>query len=444
MLIEERIRNTIIEENVKTLKLQFTDLMGTLKSVDVPVSQIESVLKGEVMFDGSSIEGFVRIMEADMFLKPDLNTFNILSWNDSVYGRTARIICDVHRTNGNAFEGDPRSNLKRVLEKLEALGFKSFNIGLEPEFYLFELDDNKKPTMITSDNKGYFDLAPFDSSTDTRRDIVLELEHLGFEVEASHHEVGPGQNEVNFKYAGALETCDNLQTFKLVVKNIAATHNQYASFMPKPLETEAGNGMHVNCSLTNLQGENAFFDENDPMKLSDIARYWIGGIMKHARALSAITNPIVNSYKRLTPGYEAPCYIAWSTENRSTFIRIPAVRGVGTRTEIRSVDPSANPYLAMAAILEAGIDGIVNKIEPIPPSYLNLFDLSREEREDLGIYNLPSSLKDALKELKLNPIIKDSLGEHIYEKFNEAKTKEWNAYRKHISQWEVDMYFLRT
>lgn len=444
MYTKETIREIVKSENVKTIKLQFTDLLGTLKSVDVPASQLETIFNGEVMFDGSSIEGFVRIMEADMFLIPDLSTFIILSWQDSKYGRTARIICDINKTDGSSFVGDPRSNLKRVLKEMEELGFSKFNIGLEPEFYLFELDQHGKPTLNPTDTNSYFDLAPFDTSTDTRNDIVLELEHLGFEIEASHHEVGPGQNEINFKYANALETCDNLQTFKLVVKQAAARHNQFASFMPKPMMLQAGNGMHANCSLSDHDGNNVFYDENDDMQLSDIARYWIGGIMKHAPALTAITNPTVNSYKRLTPGYEAPCYIGWSTENRSTFIRIPATRKAGTRTEIRSVDPSANPYLAMAAILACGLDGIKNKIEPIAPSYLNLFSLTQDERDKLGIISLPTSLKSALDALEKDEVVKNAIGEHIYEKFVLAKTKEWSSYRRHVTQWELDQYFRNT
>lgn len=444
MYTKEQIKQLVLENDVRIIKLQFTDLLGTLKSVDVPTSQIETIFEGQVMFDGSSIEGFVRIMEADMFLVPDLSTFIILSWQESKYGKIARIICDINKTDGTPFIGDPRSNLKRALKNMESLGFSKFNIGLEPEFYLFDLDSNGKPTLNPSDTNSYFDLAPFDTSTDTRNEIVRKLEHLGFEIEASHHEVGPGQNEINFKYANALETCDNLQTFKLVVKQAASKHNQFASFMPKPIMNEAGNGMHANCSLTDNEGNNVFYDENDPMQLSDIARYWIGGIMKHAPALTAITNPIVNSYKRLTPGYEAPCYIGWSTENRSTFIRIPATRKAGTRTEIRSVDPSANPYLALACILECGLDGIKNKIEPIAPSYLNLFDLTKQERDDLGIASLPTSLKSALDALEKDEVVQNALGAHIYEKFMLAKNQEWSSYRRHVTQWELDNYFRNT
>lgn len=440
MYTEEQIREIIIKENVRTIKLQFTDMIGTLKSVDVPISQLDSIFENQVMFDGSSIEGFVRIMEADMFLYPDLSTFLILSWDDSKYGRTARFICDVHKPDKTPFLGDPRQNLKRIIKKMNDLGFKDFNVGLEPEFYLFKKDEHGNPTLTPHDNGSYFDLSPIASSDDCRRDIVLELEHLGFEIEASHHEVGPGQNEINFKYANVLETCDNLQTFKLAVKNIAREHNLYASFMPKPIENEAGNGMHSNCSLTDFEGNNVFFDKNDPMQLSSIARHWIAGIMENARALTAVTNPTINSYKRLTPGYEAPCYVAWSTENRSTFIRIPATRGAGTRTEIRSVDPSANPYLAMAAILECGLYGIANKLEAPEPSFQNLFALTRDEREAQGIKNLPSSLYDAMKELKKNEIVKEALGEHIYEKFSIAKSKERAAYNKAISKWEIENY----
>ena len=438
MKTKEYIKNQIMEKDIKFIRLQFTDMLGALKSVEVPVSQIDMVLNNQVMFDGSSIDGFVRIMEADMFLYPDLDTFLIIKEN------IARIICDVHKTDGSVFEGDPRSNLKRVIKEMRELGFKDFNIGLEPEFYLLKLDENNNPTNITNDYQSYFDLSAIENAGDCTREIVLRLEEIGFEIEASHHEVGPGQYEINFKYADVLETCDKLQTYKHVVKDVASKYGLYASFMPKLFSQEAGSGMHTNCSLSDENGNNVFYDKNANLQLSDTCRYWIAGIMKHARALCALTNPIVNSYKRLTPGYEAPCYIAWSTENRSTFIRIPASRQQATRTEIRSVDCSANPYLAMAAILAAGLDGIKNKLEPMKPSYINIFELSRKKRKELKIENLPNSLKDALNSLEENKLIQEAIGEHIYIKFMEAKKKEWSNYRHQITDWEIQQYLYTT
>lgn len=431
---KDYIKSEIESKGIKFIRLQFTDLLGTLKSVEVPVSQIDKVLNNEIMFDGSSIEGFVRIMEADMFLCPDLETFLIIK--DDI----ARIICDIQKTNGEMFDGDPRSNLKRIIKQMKEQGFGEFNIGLEPEFYLLKLDENNNITNIPNDHSSYFDLSAIEAAGDCLREIVLKLEKIGFEIETSHHEVGPGQYEINFKYSNVLEACDNLQTYKYVIKDIAFKYGLYASFMPKPFSDKAGNGMHANCSLTDLDGNNIFYDEHDALQLSRTCRYWIGGIMKHARALSALTNPIVNSYKRLTPGYEAPCYIAWSTENRSTFIRIPASRKEATRTEIRSVDCSANPYLAMAAILSAGLDGIINKIEPPKPSYINIFELTRKERIAMNIENLPSSLKDALNSLEENQVIIDSIGNHIFKNFMEFKKREWADYRHQITDWEIKQY----
>ena len=428
------------DENVKYVRLMFTDLMGTIKNVEVPVSQLETALDGKVMFDGSSIEGFVRIQEADMFLKPDFNSWLILSWEKTTYGKVARLICDVYKTDGTPFEGDPRTILRRNLAKMKDLEFSSFNVGVEPEFFLFKLDEKGEPTLEFNDRGGYFDLAPIDGAEDCRRDIVLELEKVGYEVEASHHEVAQGQHEINFKYANALELCDKLQTFKLIVKTIAKRHGLHATFMPKPIAKINGSGMHVNCSLFDNEGNNVFNDPNGELGLSEIARNWIAGIMKHARSFTAITNPSVNSYKRLIPGYEAPCYVSWSDANRSAMIRIPASRGVGTRTEIRSVDPSTNPYLALSVILSAGLDGVVNKLASVDPVYLNLYELSREQRESMGILNLPGTLKDAVKELKKSDFMKESLGQHAFEKFIQAKTKEWNDYRVAVHDWEIKRY----
>ncbi|MDD3191927.1 MAG: type I glutamate--ammonia ligase [Bacilli bacterium] len=441
MKTKEEILRIIQEENVRYIKLQFTDMLGTIKSVELPISQIEDVLTAQVMFDGSSIEGFVRIKEADMYLVPDLDTFLILPLESNGYGKVARMICDVHLPNGLPFAGDPRSNLKRIIQKMRSYGLHDINIGLEPEFYLFRQNEKEEPILDFSDQASYFDMAPIDGSETCRHDIVLELEKLGMVVEASHHEVGPGQNEINFRFSGALATCDNVQTFKQVVKQVARKHHLHASFMPKPALGMAGNGMHTNCSLTDQAGNNLFFDSNSPSHLSDICLQWMSGILKHARSMSAITNPIVNSYKRLVPGYEAPCYICWSDANRSSMIRIPAVRGKATRAELRNVDCAANPYLMIAAIISAGLDGIQNKLPIVAPVYDNIFEYTREEREQKGILNLPENLKDAIKELKKSDLMRETLGEHIYQKYIQAKELEWDEYRKLIHAWEWKRYF---
>lgn len=441
MKSKEWICKKVKEEDVRYLKLQFTDMLGTIKSVEVPISQLDDVLDGKMMFDGSSIEGFVRIKEADMYLSPDFNTFLILPLESNGYGKVARMICDVYLPNGKPFPGDPRYNLKRILHEMQNLGFKDLNIGVEPEFYLFKQDERGNPIMEFSDQGGYFDMAPLDGSESCRHDIVLELEKLGFFVEMSHHEVGPGQNEINFRFSSAIEACDNVQTFKQVVKQVARRHGLYASFMPKPVINLAGNGMHTNCSLTGLEGNNLFYDPQTPNQLSNLCLRWMSGIIKHARSISALTNPTVNSYKRLVPGYEAPCYICWSDANRSSMIRIPAVRGKGTRTEIRNVDCSANPYLAIAAILAAGLDGIVNEIDIVAPVYDNIFEYTREEREKCGILNLPENLKDAIKELKKSDLMRKTLGDHIYHKYITAKELEWDEYRMLIHSWELKKYF---
>ncbi len=436
---KEEILKRAKEADVKYIRLCFTDIHGLIKNVEIPVRKLEDALNNEVMIDGSSIDGFARLQEADMFLYPDYDTWLILSWENTEYGKVAQLICDIYTPDGEPFEGDPRFVLKRNLEKMRAMGFEKFNIGLEPEFFLFK-KKNGNVTLECNDQGGYFDLSPVDGSENTRRDIVLELEKLGFKMEASHHEVAPGQQEINFEFEDALEACDRLQSFKLVVKNVAARHGYHASFMPKPIAGVNGSGMHTNCSLTFKDGENAFYDADGKMQLSDTCRYWIGGLMEHARHYTAITNPIVNSYKRLIPGFEAPSYISWSDINRSTMIRIPASRGKGTRTEVRSVDPSANPYLAMSVILASGLDGIERKVDPVDPVYVNLFEMNRESREEMGIKNLPENLKDALKELKKDKLIKEALGNHVLEKFLAAKYNEWDRYRASISEWEIDTY----
>lgn len=391
---KEDIKRLIEEKNVSFIRLQFTDILGTIKNVEIPVSQLDKALENKMMFDGSSIEGFVRIEESDMYLYPDLDTFVVFPWT-SEKGKVARLICDVYTAKGEPFAGDPRNNLKRILKKMEDMGFSSFNLGPEPEFFLFKLDAKGEPTLEVNDHGGYFDLAPTDLGENCRRDIVLELEEMGFEIEASHHEVAPGQHEIDFKYADAVTACDNIQTFKLVVKTIARKHGLHATFMPKPLFGEAGSGMHFNVSLFKGK-ENAFYDESTELGLSNTAMQFMAGVLAHVQGFTAVTNPTVNSYKRLVPGYEAPCYVAWSAQNRSPLIRIPSARGLSTRVEVRSVDPSANPYLAMAVILEAGLEGIRQNLTPPAAINRNIYVMSEEERQANGIENLPAALDDAL------------------------------------------------
>jgi glutamine synthetase len=426
------------EEGVKFIRLQFTDILGTIKNVEIPFSQLEKALDNKMMFDGSSIEGFVRIEESDMYLFPDLDTWLVFPWT-AEKGKVARLICDIYNPDGTPFEGDPRNNLKRVLKEMEELGFSDFNLGPEPEFFLFKLDVNGEPTLELNDNGGYFDLAPTDLGENCRRDIALELEEMGFEIEASHHEVAPGQHEIDFKYASALRACDDIQTFKLVVKTIARKHGLHATFMPKPLFGVNGSGMHCNMSLFK-DGKNAFFDEKGDLQLSDTARQFLAGTIKHATAFTAITNPTVNSYKRLVPGYEAPCYVAWSAQNRSPLIRIPASRGISTRVEVRSVDPAANPYLAMSVLLAAGLDGIKNNLEAPKPIDRNIYVMDKKEREEAGITDLPATLHAALEELKKDEVIVKSLGGHIFEHFVEAKEIEWDMFRTQVHPWEREQY----
>lgn len=437
---KEAILNDALEKNVRFIRLMFTDITGTIKNVEVPFSQLEKALDGNMMFDGSSIEGFVRIEESDMYLVPDYETWLVFNWHEKEGdARIARLICDVESTNRKPFAGDPRSNLKRVLEQMKTFGFTEFNLGPEPEFFLFKLDENGEPTMSLNDNGGYFDLAPTDLAENCRRDIVLELEELGFEIEASHHEVAPGQHEIDWKYSDAITACDNIQTFKLIVKSVARRHHLHATFMPKPIFGINGSGMHFNMSLFNSQG-NAFFDEHTDDQLSQDAYYFVGGLLKYARSYTAVCNPTVNSYKRLVPGYEAPVYVAWSEQNRSPLIRIPASRGNSTRVEIRSVDPSANPYLALAVLLGAGLKGIEDKIDPPSTVDRNIYAMTREERLAEGVNDLPGSLREALKELRREPVILDALGSHISQNFIAEKTMEYFAYQRHVSEWEVNKY----
>lgn len=436
-LTKEDILKKAEEKNVKFVRLQFVDILGTIKNVAITIQQLPAALDGKIMFDGSSIEGYTRVNESDMYLKPDYGTFTVFPWRP-MDGAVARLMCDVFTPEGKPFKGCPRSILKKVIKEAREMGFEMY-VGPEPEFFLFEKDENGRPTTITNDKGGYFDLSPVDLGENTRRDIVLALEEMGFSVEASHHEVAPGQHEIDFKYENALKTADNIATFKFVTKIIAMQHGLHATFMPKPLFGEAGSGMHVNQSLFR-NGENAFYDPDNELKLSQLAYNYIGGILKHAPAITAISNPIINSYKRLVTGYEAPVYISWSTQNRSALIRVPSARKKGTRVELRSPDPAANPYLAMAVILKAGLDGIKNKIEPGEQVTEDIFSMTVEERSACGIQSLPGDVMEAVECLNQDEVIKNTLGDHVFSKFVEGKLIEWEVYRTRVHGWELEQY----
>ncbi len=432
------------ENDVQFIRLQFTDLFGQLKNVAITPSQLDKCLDNKCMIDGSSIEGFVRIEESDMYLHPDLDTFVVLPWRPQ-QGKVARFICDVHMPDGSPFEGSPRYILKRQLDRVRDMGY-IFNVGPELEFFLFQTNDKGDPTTETHDNAGYFDLGPTDMGENARREMVLVLEQMGFEVEASHHEVAPGQHEIDFRFDDALTTADRVMTFKLVVKTIAQRHGLHATFMPKPISGINGSGMHTNMSLMKINDKgntNVFCDEKDPLGLSLLARQFIAGVLAHMKGITAITNPTVNSYKRLVPGFEAPVYIAWSPSNRSPLIRIPAARGKSTRVELRSPDPTCNPYLSFAIILAAGLDGIEKKM--VPPSTVeqNIFLMTAEERTSQGIFSLPGSLEEALGFFKINPLAKDVLGAHVFPRFIEAKEKEWDEFRTKVTPWELDSYLTK-
>lgn len=435
------VRQLLKEHEVAFLRLQFTDILGRNKNVEVPTSQFDKALAGEIMFDGSSVQGFTRIEESDMLLRPDPDTFLLLppAIEGSVRGQVARLICDVHLPDGTPFQGDPRWVLKRQIRRLTELGYDDLFVGVEPEFYLFRRGPEGAPTTVTNDGAGYFDLAPVDRGEDARRDMVNALTDLGFEIEAAHHEVGPGQHEIDFKYADAITTADSIQTFRTVVKRIAMNHGLHATFMPKPVAGIAGSGMHTHLSVFK-GGENAFFDPKAEYQLSTTSLAWIGGLIEHAPGMVAITNPTVNSYKRLTPGHEAPTNIAWSVSNRSAMIRIPARRGNGTRAELRMPDPSANPYLALAVTVAAGIDGLERGLTPPPPIARNIFEMSVRDRRRHKIKELPANLREAITNLKRDRIVVDALGDHVYRHFVEAKTLEYDEYRIAVHGWELDRY----
>ncbi|MGN0467815.1 MAG: type I glutamate--ammonia ligase [Acutalibacteraceae bacterium] len=434
---KQDILKIVKEQDVKFIFLQFTDILGMLKSVSITASQLEKALDNRCTFDGSSIDGFVRIEESDMCLHPDYDTFEILPWR-SASGKTARIICDVYFADGTPFEGDPRYVLKKAIRQAADMGY-TCNVGPECEFFLFHLDEDGRPTTGSHDAGGYFDLGPVDRGENCRKDICLALENMGFEIEASHHENARAQHEIDFKYDEVLKTADNVMTFKYVVKNLANQHGLYATFMPKPVFGISGSGMHTNISLFK-EGKNAFCDESDSLGLSAVAYNFIAGIMHHIKAMTVLTNPLVNSYKRLVPGYEAPVHIAWSAKNRSPLIRIPSAKGTGTRIELRNPDPAANPYLEMAASIFAGLDGIKKNMMPPAPIDSNIYDMTEQQLKKAGIDVLPNTLGAAIAEFEKSDFFKDAIGTHVFTKYIEAKKQEWREYRTRVSQWEIDKY----
>ena len=437
---KEDIIRIVKEEDIEFIRMQFTDIFGQLKNVAITASQIEKAVNNQIMLDGSSIEGFVRINESDQYLYPDLDSFVVFPWRPQ-HGKVARLICDIYNPDGTPFVGDPRGVLKRVLKKAADMGYDTFNVGPEAEFFLFQTDEEGKPTTKTNDEAGYFDLGPLDHGEGTRREICIALEQMGFEIEASHHEVAQGQHEIDFKYAEALKTADNIMTFKLAVKTLAQKNGLHATFMPKPIYGINGSGMHTNMSLFK-NGKNVFYDPDGEKGLSKEAYSFIAGLLAHVKGMCAVTNPLVNSYKRLVPGYEAPCYLAWSASNRSALIRIPASRGQSTRVELRSPDPACNPSLELAVLLAAGLDGIEKGMVPPAEITENIFQMDDDARAAAGIDSLPGSLEEAIKAMQADPMVLETLGGHVSENYIEGKAKEWDEYRTRVSSWEREKYII--
>ncbi|MCD5325075.1 MULTISPECIES: type I glutamate--ammonia ligase [Pontibacillus] len=429
---KESIKQEVHDKGVEFIRLEFTDMLGDTKNVELPIEELESVLENEAMFDSSSISGFSDIQESDMYLYPDLSTFKVLpSTVDE--DPVARFICDIYTTDGTPFEGDPRYILKRAMKEAAEMGY-TVNVGPEPEFFLFKLNDEGYPIKKMNDRGGYFDASPIDKGDKVRRDIVRTLKKFGFEMEASHHEVAMGQHEINFRFDDMLRAADNIQTFKSVVKDVATNHDYHATFMPKPIAGENGSGMHCHLSLFK-DGESVFCDEKDEDGISVTMKHFMGGILKHAPGIAAITNPNVNSYKRLVPGYEAPVSIAWSHSNRSCMIRVPSTRGKGTRFEVRNPDPTANPYLALAVTIQAGLEGIRNKVDPGAAETRNLYEV-----HDDTVPTLPTNLKEALTALRKDKVLMNALGDHTSNIYLDEKEEEWTEYSLQVSQWETDKY----
>lgn len=427
------------KQNVRFLRLQFTDIFGVIKNVEVPRNQLDVALDGEVLFDGSSIEGFARIEESDMLLVPDLKTFRVFPWSvGGNGGRVARLICDIFYPNGKPFEGCPRQTLKKITAKAAKMGY-TMMAGPEAEFFLFHKDADGNILMKTHDSGGYFDLTPIDQGEEVRREIVDVLQVMGFEVEAAHHEVAPGQHEIDFKYAEAITTADNIATFRFIVRQVATMRGMHATFMPKPLHGINGSGMHTHQSLFK-DGKNIFYDPKGQWQLSKIALWYTGGLLAHARGMVAITNPLINSYKRLVPGYEAPTNVAWSERNRSPLARVPDRRGTGTRIELRMPDPSCNPYLALAVMLASGLDGIQKKSDPGEPVNKNIYDMSQREKARHKITDLPGDLNEAVDALEKDALVREALGDHIFHHYVNAKRAEWHEYIAKVHPWEHDRY----
>jgi len=436
------------KRRVRFLLLQFTDLLGVNKAVEVPASQFEKALAGEVLFDGSALEGFARVEEADALLVPDLASFRVFPWESGAggagngeaggEGAVARLICDIRYPDGRPFEGCPRTALQRQIERAATLGF-TMRVGCEVEFFIFEQGDGGEPTTRTLDAGSYFDLVPVDRGERARRVIVTALEEMKLSSEASHHEVARGQHEIDLGYADPLSMADHLATLRFVVRTVAVRHGLVATFMPKPIYGRNGSGMHTHQSLF-AKGKNAFVDAKGPVQLSEVGRWYIGGLLRHARGYCAVTNPLVNSYKRLVPGFEAPVNVSWSTQNVSPLVRVPAQRGDATRCENRMPDPSANPYLALAVQLATGLDGIQERIDPGEPVNKNIARMSYRERRKFRIDDLPRDLHEALDHLEKDAVVRDALGEHIYERYLDAKREEWQEYIGQVSEWELDRY----
>lgn len=438
----EDIIRIVEEEDVEFIRLQFTDMFGMLKNVALTASQLERALDNQCMFDGSAIDGFVRIEESDMYLYPDYNTFEIFPWRPQ-QGKVARLICDVYRPNGEPFEGDPRYVLKKILKEAERMGY-TFHVGPECEFFLFDTDESGRPSTDTREMAGYFDVGPVDMAENVRRDIVLNLEEMGFAVEASHHELAPAQHEIDLEYMDGLTAADNIMTFKMAVKTIAKRHGLHATFMPKPKAGINGSGMHINMSLADQSGHNVFIDETDGLGLSRIAYQFMAGILAHMKEITMLTNPLVNSYKRLVPGYDAPVYVTWSAAaNRSALIRIPCTRGSNTRIELRCPDSAVNPYLALAACLAAGLDGIKQEMEPPKSVDANIFAMTEEQIDALGIEQLPETLGEALEAFEHSSFVRKVLGDHVYTKYLAAKSAEWKKFRAEVTDWEVEEYLYK-
>ncbi|MCL4531616.1 MAG: glutamine synthetase family protein [Actinobacteria bacterium] len=435
------VLDIVAREKVKFVNLQFTDIVGMVKHVTIPAHEVEDTLLHGKWFDGSSIEGFARIHESDMYLEPDLNTFGVIPFSSSGM-TTAKVTCNVCTPDGEAFLGDPRYILKQALKGAEELGFKFFT-GPELEFYLFKMDGGAQPTPLPHDEGSYFDIST-DLAADVRKEMVEALEMQGITVETSHHEVGPGQHEIDLRYDEALQTADKVVEFKGTLKSVAHRHELHATFMPKPVHGIAGSGMHTHQSLWSIsEGRNAFYDPHDQYGLSEVAKQFIAGQLTHAKGMCAVLSPLVNSYKRLVAGFEAPVYISWARTNRSALIRIPKIsasKPEATRIELRSPDPTSNPYLAFAVMLKAGLDGVKRKL-PLPqPIEEDLFEFTDEMMERHGVGTLPGSLHEALDEMEKDEVMREALGPHIFARFLEAKTMEWKEFRQRVTSWEIDRY----